>query len=402
VAVSGLWKVPGRSVGGRHGTLSGVAAIGSERPDVVAVGRLEREWRRELASPALAAAWACWRQEPPLAGFADPLAAIRFLRAPGSRERKDRILLALLTLARDEPLAGRVVLAALLPGLKAVAGRLLIDASEREELWSLLLAHAWELIRRYPLERRPRHVAANVLLDARKRTVRELRLARRERARAHEAFDRPLLPPRPLSGSADELLELAVRHGVVGRSDAELIARTRLGGEPLVDVAAELSVRYEAARKRRSRAERALTSWLDDRDVRFGASKGPSCRARIRAPAWERAASDPAQANGRAHAQPASDQPAPRSPSRRRLRCARTEPDEWTPRRERPQSKPAVRACQLRAAVTSAGRPPTPPPSRPPSRRHGHDRAPRSGKTWPHARGVSPPGGERDKGDRCR
>ena len=67
--------------------------------------------------------------------------------------------------ARADPLAARLVLQALLPGLKALAGRLLLEADERDEVWSALLAHCWERIRSYPLERRPARIAANTLLD---------------------------------------------------------------------------------------------------------------------------------------------------------------------------------------------------------------------------------------------
>ena len=74
-----------------------------------------------------------------------------------------------------------MVLQALLPGLKALAGRLLLEADERDELWSALLAHCWERIRRYPIERRPTRIAANDLLDTLKKTTRELKRQRRNR-----------------------------------------------------------------------------------------------------------------------------------------------------------------------------------------------------------------------------
>ena len=80
-----------------------------------------------------------------------------------------------------DPLAARLVLQALLPGLKAVAGRLLFDADERDAVWSALLVHCWERIRRYPLERRPTRIAANTLLDTLQKTTRELKRQSRHR-----------------------------------------------------------------------------------------------------------------------------------------------------------------------------------------------------------------------------
>ena len=39
------------------------------------------------------------------------------------------------------------------------------------EVWSLLLAHAWERICSYPLARRPERVAANLLYDTLRDTL---------------------------------------------------------------------------------------------------------------------------------------------------------------------------------------------------------------------------------------
>jgi hypothetical protein len=133
-------------------------------PDVVAA--LEREWDA-LASGALTQRLRQWAQEEPvLAPFATAQVLLRSLRRlRGKHDFENAILAALLRQARTDPLAARVVLHALLPGLKGVAGRLLLEVAERQQLWSLLLARAWEEIRTYPLEQRPRRIAANLLLD---------------------------------------------------------------------------------------------------------------------------------------------------------------------------------------------------------------------------------------------
>ncbi|MEV2274545.1 hypothetical protein AB0I72_03070 [Nocardiopsis sp. NPDC049922] len=61
------------------------------------------------------------------------------------------------------------------------------------------------------------------------------------------------------TGNPDLVLEDAVRQGVISKSDADLIGRTRLDRVPLTDVARERGTAYWQLAKRRSRAERRLT-----------------------------------------------------------------------------------------------------------------------------------------------
>ena len=114
---------------------------------------LEREWLA-LSRPVSRRLPEWGAREPALARFRSPDELIRFLLRPGPWAARDAVLAALLAQARVEPLAARVVLAALLPGLKRIAEEVILDARDREELWQLLLACAWERIRSYPLERR--------------------------------------------------------------------------------------------------------------------------------------------------------------------------------------------------------------------------------------------------------
>src|SRR5215211_959959 len=87
--------------------------------------KLAQEW------PALATGRAAVRlrewahHEPILRPFESPQVLIGFLRSRrADLDRKDAILAFLLERARDDELAGRVVLEALLPGLKRLAGSL--------------------------------------------------------------------------------------------------------------------------------------------------------------------------------------------------------------------------------------------------------------------------------------
>lgn len=70
-----------------------------------------------------------------------------------------------------------------------------------------------------------------------------------------------------LVGHPLEVVRDALRAGVINRDEARLIAKTRIEGWSLADVAASLGVTTEAALLRRKRAETRLVAWLGDRPV---------------------------------------------------------------------------------------------------------------------------------------
>ena len=89
------------------------------------------------------------------------------------------------------------------------------------------------------------------------------RLLRAEVAeRARPGTDPVSAAPRRPWGHPDLVLERAVRAGVIGASDAELIGATRIGDVELADVANALGISYKACHQRRRRAESALVEWL--------------------------------------------------------------------------------------------------------------------------------------------
>lgn len=64
-----------------------------------------------------------------------------------------------------------------------------------------------------------------------------------------------------------DVLRLAVVCGVLTAAEARLIARTRLDGIPLMDVAVGQRITHAAVRQRRSRAERRLVGWIAELDT---------------------------------------------------------------------------------------------------------------------------------------
>jgi hypothetical protein len=246
------------------------------------IDQLEREWQT-LQRRISASTYRDWvRVQPVLARFSGVTALVRFLHGeqPTASDvaAKDELLCGLLTLANEDPLAGRVVLQALLPGLKQLARRALFDAGERELFWELLLAHTWSRIRSYPLARRRRRVAANLLFDSLQRTLRELS---RER-RYHGRNDREPVESQPLSrrGDPEVLLREAVRGQALTALEARLIFMVRLERRPLADAAAQEDLAYNVARVRLQRAERRLLVFLGVRPVPKRRPNAPSSSAR--------------------------------------------------------------------------------------------------------------------------
>jgi len=235
--------------------------------------RLAREWPA-LAAGALARRLREWAEsEPRLAAFESPQALIRFLRSRSADlDRKDAILALLLERARLDELAARAVLEAMLPGLKRLAGSVFHEVGEEEEVSSLLLWCAWEEIRAFPLERRRTRIAANLLLDTRKRMRAELAEDRR-RASLTSGSRMPAPNAGIDTGDVDALLARAVTAGAISEEEAELIARTRIDDVPLPALAREAGLPYPTLKMRRIRAERRLLLFLGQPAVTSGRRK---------------------------------------------------------------------------------------------------------------------------------
>jgi DNA-directed RNA polymerase specialized sigma24 family protein len=171
-------------------------------------------------------------------------------------ERKDDLLAALIRVAQAEPDADEpmmVIIVCLLPGLRQIARRYddIIDA------WAELLVAVIYVVRRYDLDRRPHRLAANILWDS---TAYVLRAVKRERSWLDATISREPVEPSPPPEPLDVFTE-AVRAGVLTYQDAVIIRSTRVDGLALQDVATLLGLSYEAAKKRRRRAEVAWAVW---------------------------------------------------------------------------------------------------------------------------------------------
>jgi DNA-directed RNA polymerase specialized sigma24 family protein len=250
---------------------------------------LDADWQRELNRPLLLGRFRARQEaEPALSQFADLKALVRFMhKATSAGVEKDRVLCALLVWAQQDPSGGRVVLEAIRPGLLRLAGRLIGDVADHEELRAVLLGAVWEQIRGYPVSRRPRSVAANLLLDTLRQTVRTLHDRRRVRLvpcglDIDPAYGDPSPARRPSDeGDVDGLLDRAVKAGALGREEAQIILKSRIDGISVEELARSEGVSYNTMKLRRQRAERRLLVFLGHRPVPRGQQNRPFSSARV-------------------------------------------------------------------------------------------------------------------------
>lgn len=193
----------------------------------------------------------------------------RYVRSARSPEA-DRVLLALVARAIEQDgLAARVLLQLLLPGTRSLARRwwALGEADERA---AAAVTAVYHRICHYPLARRPGKVAANILMDAAqelRRSVPRLVAVPSPDPASHPGADtrRAGSWQSPGDHPAIELTEVlhdAVADGVVERGDAELIARSRIAGHRMADIAQHRGLRPRTVWDRRQRAEHALVAAL--------------------------------------------------------------------------------------------------------------------------------------------
>ena len=244
--------------------------------------------RRELARGAFGAALA--RHGPDLValGAANDTTGVlaRLDGAPPYAPARDGLLADLLRLHRR--CRDGAVIAALLYALRGSAFRLSVrldramrDPAEREAevLHALTLA-----ANDYDPDRRSPHIQAGIERDAWHQLWRVWRADRRRRANHARACEvaghaagglalggytlddllgprepsaRPDLAAEEVAFAADRLLVL-VEHGILEARDVVLLVRTRLGGEALAAVAADLGLRVETVKKALYRARQNL------------------------------------------------------------------------------------------------------------------------------------------------
>ena len=237
------------------------------------VGRLQTEWEQLSTSRSAIDAARAWPRPVQHFDTLDDLLRAAGLGRTAAGDADDDLLGALVSVAADDVLAARVVLQRLLPGIVAI-GRRRAAGLDRTALIDDLLATAWTVIRTFPVDRRPRFVAVNLLRDVEYRGYRQPLRRRRApmavpdhlldqkrltRVADHSTNDPANNPANdPANGTTngmtarqelDDLLLLAEQAGL---GDADLALARRLGrGDTPAQVAADLEVTDRTIRNHR-------------------------------------------------------------------------------------------------------------------------------------------------------
>lgn len=223
--------------------------------------QLDREWISLIRRPSTAneLADACV-----LAGASGIDGLVSAVRRAGP-EAADTVMAHLARQTHDgSDIAARALLQLLLPGTCRLAARWWALGSS-EERAAAAVAAVYARIRRYPLDRRPRKIAANILLDANQDLA---RLARR--AVADRQSVAPLEPrllrgrleePEPTAGEElRDVIDDAVAAGRVPSQWAALIVATHIEGDDLPSIARRTGTPVRTLQWQRRAAVAALTA----------------------------------------------------------------------------------------------------------------------------------------------
>jgi hypothetical protein len=216
------------------------------------LNQLNDEWRRLCRSRRHLTTAQQWLVSTDPVSSLDDVLTLAGFRGSRIDDEADRFLLRLVQRAATDQLAARVVLQRVLPPLVSVARRRgKITQGGFEEALATLLSHAWEVIRTYPVERRPAKVASNIVRDAeyfgfvrRSRQVTEMQTFDPESIMTAAQYYNS-------SEHLDDLLERARRSRVSARSIEVL---RELGTSSLAEMAQHHGLSLRAARRRRQLA----------------------------------------------------------------------------------------------------------------------------------------------------
>jgi hypothetical protein len=206
--------------------------------------RLDDEWATLKHGRSAGSTLRRWAdQDVVFERFVDLDGVIAFVRDASHPGESNDVLAGLLALVPGDRLAARTFLQAVLFGLVNIAARYR-SGCEDEEIDSVVIAAAYDRIHTYPLQRRPRRIALNFMLDIRQVVTRTLRRRRVCEVLTGDAWD--LVGDRPVMDEEQTataelvgLVEQALRTGQLRECDARLILRSRVAHVPIEVLAAE-------------------------------------------------------------------------------------------------------------------------------------------------------------------
>ena len=243
--------------------------------------RLSLEWTWLASQPAAIRRAGDWHLDVPFRTLDDVIVAAGFAGARGGvvAPCANDVLGRLLVTARADDLAARTVLQRVLPGLCNRARRWRrMHQGDWLAAFDDLVSAAWPVIRSFPVERRPAHLAANLLRDTE-------HLAYRKAARrvwVVETIEPRLLDVPEDPADPEPLVELVqvveLARGQLADDELRLV-QLLLSGRPPASVAGELGVSERTVRNRRAALVTVLRDRLfaDDVSVPVGTVAGAGC-----------------------------------------------------------------------------------------------------------------------------
>lgn len=275
--------------------------------------RLDAEWEQLAGSRQATRAVARWaRLEPAIAGHTTLEQLRGAVHNRGELESGDRILAALVRLAavsgHGDQLAARVVLQLLVPGAVRLGHTLAPRLGDQATSEAMVFAELTIGVRTYPWQRRPRRIAANLLLDVRQRLTRRAARHWAELPAGLVPGHRPLVTAAGRRGlEADQqqpesaivvehLLWWAQRRRIINAREAWLLLARYRDDTPIEALARAAGLSRSTAYALRAGAEQRLRAALTNGPP---PTSGPPPAA-ARPPAWARPpAAVRASANGR-------------------------------------------------------------------------------------------------------
>lgn len=224
--------------------------------------RLFREWHWLCNRPALVERARLWPLDGPPPHSLDEVLQRCGYGGRRDDDAADRVLAQLVAVATTDPVAARVVLQRVLPGMLAIAHRRTARHPEHgDTVLAELVGAMWMLIRTAPTERARHHVAAHLLRNAEYEAFRRSsrRLSHQREIPMGDAVpdDQVIVDPTAtwLDDPRRRLGELLGHGRSAGLPSADLALLSSLAsGEPVDALAGRLGISDRALRARRATA----------------------------------------------------------------------------------------------------------------------------------------------------
>ena len=220
--------------------------------------QLDSDWRAHIDDPDARDAYQALRSRfPAIAPIQTADRLVALARRGHGADTIDHILADLAAAAGDgDQHAARIILQALIPGLKLIAVRL-HWAADLSTVESTVITTAWERICAYPIRKRPRRVAANIIRDTQTRVRRELHHPRETTAEA-DAFESGTTEIDYLAIEAADHVRRCVQRGEITSRAAQIIISTRLHHHTFAELSDATGDTEDVLRRHRERAEARL------------------------------------------------------------------------------------------------------------------------------------------------